>query len=943
VSSEADVPPRSPGVPARPASHRTPPAAARAALTRFLPQVQRQRRRLADPETGVPLQSLLVADLDLDLDLGTVTVHEPVTPPERAPEGVHALVWFHGRPLGEVTVLGDPDDVVAQLPAHARRQLVFALYEHLLHDALSTPNGVQLARTSGLSAVDHPAVADDGATAPTITIAICTRDRPDALRRCLTAVARLADPVLEVLVIDNASCDDRTRRVVVEFPFARCIPEPRRGLDWARNRALLEARGDVIAYTDDDVLVHPGWVGGLLRAFREEPTAVGVTGLVVAGELSTSAQVLFEALGGFSRGFRRLWFSAAVRNGEVAAATFGGTGGAGTGANMAFRRARLLELGGFDTALDVGTPTGGGGDLEMYFRLVAAGDLLVYEPSAVVRHLHRPDYAGLVKQMRGNGTGSYAQFLGAGRLYGPAQARAFVRLASWWGLHWHLRGIVRSVVAPDLVPMALRLAETRGAVDSVLLRYYRRAQQQAAAEDALHGGPHVGEPVRVPALAPERAARLAEPVVDVDVLAPEPPTAPDPPVGQDVRRVRVRVLREGVPQHAFSCWTRGSALSDVRLRWAVVDQLGPALLEPGLAFEGPQGYSLGGPPAEPALLGASSPPLSTQQVEVLDALLAGNLQLDRALPPSDVSSAAVLLCTRDRPEQLRAALRTLTMQQTRRTVTVVVVDNSDDPATTRRICADHAGIVVLHEPRPGLSRARNAALPVLDADAVVFVDDDVVAPSDWLERLLDGFLDPTIAMVTGNVLPANLDSLEAQVFEDYGALGRGPWRRVFEPEWLAQHRRAVPTWMVGATANAAVRTEWLRRLGPFIEHLGAGTPAGVGEDTEYFYRVLRAGGRILYEPTAVVHHYHRADRASLVRQLRGYSAGHVAYHLELAVRYGDLRGLGRVAISLPRHFARQATRMRRGTDDLPPDLYRAQVRGHVAGVGAWVRARRAPR
>jgi O-antigen biosynthesis protein len=937
MSSEADVHPPSSGPPVPSVGSRPRPSAARAALSRILPSVQRDRRRLSHPETGVPLQSLLVADVDLDLD--AVTVHEPVTPLERAPEGVYALVWFHGRPLGEVTVLGTPDDVAAGLPAQARRRLVFALYEHLLHDALSTPGGVQLARASGLAALEHPEESDDR-PAPTVTVAICTRDRPEALRRCLTAVGRLGDPVLEVLVIDNASRDDQTAQVIAEFPFARCVREPRRGLDWARNRALLEARGEVIAYTDDDVLVHPHWVGGLLRAFREEPTAVGVTGLVVAGELATPAQVLFEALGGFSRGFRRQWFSVAVRAGEVAAETFGGTGSAGTGANMAFRRARLLELGGFDTALDVGTPTGGGGDLEMYFRVVAAGDLLVYEPSAVVRHLHRPDAAGLMKQMRGNGTGSYAQFLGAGHRYGPTQARAFVRLAVWWGLHWHVRGIVRSLAAPDLVPTALRLAEARGAVDSVLLRYYRRAQHQAAAEDELHGGPHVGEPVRVPA--PPPFPRLSEPVVDADVLAPAPPEAPDPPVGQDVRRVRVRVLREGVPQHAFSCWTRGSALSDVRLRWAVVDQLGPALLEPGLAYEGPQGYSLGGPAPVPALLGSSSPPLSTQQVEVLDALLAGGLQMDRP-HSSEVSSAAVLLCTRDRPEQLRAALRTLTSQQTRRTVEVVVVDNSADPSTTRRICAEHPGIVVLHEPRPGLSRARNAALPVLDGDAVVFVDDDVVAPPDWLERLLDGFLDPSIALVTGNVLPANLDSLEAQVFEDYGALGRGPWRRVFEPEWLAQSRRAVPTWNIGATANAAVRTEWLRRLGPFVEHLGAGTPAGVGEDTEYFYRVLRAGGRILYEPTAVVYHYHRADRQSLVRQLCGYSAGHVAYHLELAARYGDLRGLARVAVSLPRHYARQAKKMRRRVDDLPPDLYRAQVRGHVAGVGAWIRARRASR
>ena len=61
------------------------------------------------------------------------------------------------------------------------------------------------------------------------------------------------------------------------------IREPRAGLDWARNRALLEATTPVVAFTDDDVLVHPGWIAGIARAFREEPDAVAVTVVIVKG------------------------------------------------------------------------------------------------------------------------------------------------------------------------------------------------------------------------------------------------------------------------------------------------------------------------------------------------------------------------------------------------------------------------------------------------------------------------------------------------------------------------------------------------------------------------------------------------------------------------------------------------------------------------------------
>ena len=149
----------------------------------------------------------------------------------------------------------------------------------------------------------------------------------------------------------------------------------------------------------------------------------------------------------------------------------------------------------------------------------------------------------------------------------------------------------------------------------------------------------------------------------------------------------------------------------------------------------------------------------------------------------------------------------------------------------------------------------------------------------------------------------------------------------------------APTWKIGATANAAVRRDVLERVGPFNEVLGAGRPTGVGEDTEYFYRVLRGGGAIVYQPTAVVLHHHRADRPALARQLAAYSAGHVGYHLEIAVHHRDLRGLRRLLVTMPRRDAGRWWAARRGRDDYPMDLLAAEVRGTLAGWPAWVRAR----
>src|SRR5207253_480742 len=107
--------------------------------------------------------------------------------------------------------------------------------------------------------------------------------------------------------------------------------------------------------------------------FRDDRGTMAVTGLVQPLELETEAQELFERYGGFGRGFERRWYRVNFAAGERPVKLHGGAGKFGTGANMAFRRALFDEIGGFDTALDVGTVTNGGGDLEMFYRVLRSG------------------------------------------------------------------------------------------------------------------------------------------------------------------------------------------------------------------------------------------------------------------------------------------------------------------------------------------------------------------------------------------------------------------------------------------------------------------------------------------------------------------------------------------------------------------------------------------
>ena len=99
---------------------------------------------------------------------------------------------------------------------------------------------------------------------------------------------------IEILVVDNAPSDGATASAAAQFPSVRYIVEKCAGLDFARNRAWLEAQGDWITYLDDDVIVDKWWFEGLQEAWRENQDASAFTGLVMPLELGSRAQILFE-------------------------------------------------------------------------------------------------------------------------------------------------------------------------------------------------------------------------------------------------------------------------------------------------------------------------------------------------------------------------------------------------------------------------------------------------------------------------------------------------------------------------------------------------------------------------------------------------------------------------------------------------------------------------
>lgn len=388
------------------------------------------------------------------------------------------LVRLHGHPLGMLQFSAACQ--ARELGRQIVGRFTGAITRHLVQDGLASRERSRLRedlanlpkRCASQTPIDRW---------PSVTVAVCTRNRTAQLPECLDALAALDYPaeLLDLVVVDNARNDSATEDLIrTRYPGVRYVHEPRPGLDWARNRAILESRSDIVAYTDDDVSVDPRWVRALARAFVQEEDAMAVTGLVVPDAIDVPAQRLFEQYGGFGRGFARRYWQVDVLGNESAAESHGGTGKFGTGANMAFRRSLFERIGLFDPALDVGTPANGGGDLEMFYRVLKAGHMLVYEPTAIVRHRHRRQYEQLRTQLANNGIGFYAYLVRSARAW-PEERNAFLRLGVWWFWWWNVRRLMLSFVPKrGTFPRDLILAELRGCFTGV--RRYSRAQAHAA-------------------------------------------------------------------------------------------------------------------------------------------------------------------------------------------------------------------------------------------------------------------------------------------------------------------------------------------------------------------------------------------------------------------------------------------------------------------------------
>lgn len=341
-----------------------------------------------------PVTESLAACGEFDLAAGTLRLH--TTDLQRC-TATRVLVRRDTIPLGYVWVTKSPRDVTATELCVLANQVFSA-----------KPDPIITRDVASKASPESPNVA---LSPLSITVAICTRDRPEALARCLKSLADVEYPDLEILVIDNAATSsataDEVSRAAKTDHRLTYHSEPAPGLSRARNAALVKARGNFVAFSDDDTIFSTDWVTRIADAFSVSVATRCVTGLVTSLQLVSAYDHYFE------HRYPSWWtrMDAQVYQGDMpgegALYPFA-AGRFGTGANFAVHRRTALKLGGFDTALGAGTPAKGGEDLDMFVRMLRAGHELRYEPRAVVWHAHRIGLRGQLTQPFHYGTGCAA-------------------------------------------------------------------------------------------------------------------------------------------------------------------------------------------------------------------------------------------------------------------------------------------------------------------------------------------------------------------------------------------------------------------------------------------------------------------------------------------------------------------------------------------------------
>jgi glycosyltransferase involved in cell wall biosynthesis len=773
----------------------------------------------------------------------------------------------------------------------------------------------------------------DGSRDTSVVICAYTMDRWSDIVAAVDSVRHQGPGPREIiLVIDHN--DALLRRAQSELPASRVLANAgARGLSGARNTGVEAAVGEIVAFLDDDAAGEEGWLRALVDPFAD-PRVVGTGG---------GAEPLWTVP-------RPPWFPDEF--GWVVGCSYRGLPVVRSpvrnpiGCNMAFRRAAILEAGGFRNEVGrVGTLPAGCEETELSIRLsqLRPHDRIVFEPAARVRHRVSADRnrwsyfrsrcyqegrsKAMVSRLRGRRSGLSSEF-----------RYTLVVLPIGIG-----RGL-KAVVGGDPWGMARAAAIVLGLVFTTIgylaagLQLRRAARSPERSRSAPTGGRSEGDPMTSGAR--ERQAPIK--VIDLEISEPIVDVPSDRGADPPARSLRAIVRLHGVPIGLVDApfddaFVTGDALARLVAR-DLTDAISSHLREDGSDTE----TAPVAPAMAPAVDGGLPAVLWTSVREGSGAVPTCHV---RPRIESEPPGLSIVIPTRDRPERVLACIRSA-IATGYPALEILVVDNAPSSDATEEAIAGAGldGVSYLREPRAGTSRARNLGLYEAGGGLIAFLDDDVLVDRAWAAALVRGFAsDPRVDCVTGPIVAAELET-EAQVLiEEYGGFDKGFARRVLDPAAPPAGAPLFPytAGTLGSGANMAFRREAIVALGGFDVALGGGTASRGGEDLAAFLGILLSGSKLAYEPSMLVRHYHHRRYSKLRRVLLGYGMGLGAYLTRTVVV--DPRQLLAIAQRLPRgvaylfdpHSAKNAKRR----SDYPRQLTVRELLGLSVGPFAYLIAR----
>lgn len=292
---------------------------------------------------------------------------------------------------------------------------------------------------------------------PRLSVVVATRDRPAHLALCVASILASPSDDFELLVIDQGRSNDGHQAIAARMTDARVryLRSEERGLSRARNRGVVESRGPLVAFTDDDCRVPPGWADELRRAFEAGP---GIDLLFATvhprDDLPPGVFVpVFHPTVPLLTNWRP-----------------GAAGDWGIGANMALRRGLFDEIGPFDELLGAGSPLHAAEETDYTVRTLARARRVVHSATPAVLHLHELSGREASRHWRGYGVGIGAAFAKHARLRTRAGGSALLRKEIVHKLGLTVRRMLRGETPTGLVFLVGLL---EGAVASLRYRIDR--------------------------------------------------------------------------------------------------------------------------------------------------------------------------------------------------------------------------------------------------------------------------------------------------------------------------------------------------------------------------------------------------------------------------------------------------------------------------------------